>query len=223
MNKKMRVFPQGMLDFEKVFTNKRYLKSFNIGKLRKPRGFSSIEEYRNEFKNFLIKKSASFWADMVEVEWMISNFDYSNLEKKGCPTNVAANAAFSVFSKEYIGASYLFLTSSFYYNQMKSYFKEIFPNFYSDNPFSNPEKYKYPYKNITIDYLYLVYQLPERLELLDYAEKRNIPFGTFLDYIINYIGKCNDLEEEETYIFIKPDHYPFYVKNLKNNGKEKRK
>lgn len=214
MNKKMRVFPKGMLDYEKVYTNERYLAHFDINRLQKPYGFDSVKDYKNALRNFLLKKSVQLWCDIAETEWMLSNFRYVGKRNYYVSTHVNAALALNIFTKEFVGVGFSFMSSSFYYNKVKSYFKELFPRFYKDNPFQNPKAYAYPFKNLSLDYLILVYQMPERLDLLKYAEERNMPFGQFIDFVINYIGKYNDMEKKDVFHLIRSDHYPVYVKYL---------
>ena len=211
----MKVFPKGMLDYEKVYTNEKYLSRFDISRLQKPDGFEDTKEYRDNLKDFLTTKSISRWSDIVQTEWMLSNFKYYNKRNKTISKYVNSHIALSIFTKEFVGLGYNFLTSPYYFNKIKSYFVDFYPDFYKNNPFKNPKKYMYPYKYISLDYLLVVYQMPERIEILKYADEHKMSFGVFLDFIINYIGKCNDTEEENVFLFMRPDYCPVYVKYLK--------
>ena len=58
--------------------------------------------------------------------------------------------------------------------------------------------------------------MPERLELLRYADSQEMNIAQFLDYVVNYIS-CYNYDHGETYSFVK-DYTCFpYVRNLKNN------
>lgn len=210
--KKMRVFPRDMMDYEKVYTSPKYLARFNIERLQKPDGFKDINEYRNSLRYFLLRKSIQLWDDIVQTEWMLSKFKYLCHDKKRVSKYANAHVALNIFTKENVGMGFSYLTSTFYFLKIKSFFKEIFPDFSKGDPFKNPEKYAYPFGNISIDYLLLVYQMPERMDLLKHASKKNMTFGVFIDFVINYIGKCNDMDGDETFVFVRLTHYPLYIK-----------
>lgn len=216
MNKKMRVFPKEMEDYERVYTDKRYLSKFNINRLQKPPGFDSIKEYEDTLRVFFKTKSVELWNSIVQTEWLFSNFKY--LKKNGevmAHTNVTSRVAFDVFTSSFIGTGYSFLISSFYYGKIKGYFKDFYPDFYKRNPFKDPKSYAFPFKNIPIDYLIVVYNMPERLDLLKIADEKDMQRGEFLDFIINYIGKYNETEPKEVFSFFRSMRHPTYVKLLK--------
>lgn len=220
----MRVFPKDMMNYEKVFTAPRYTSYFRMDRMEKPYGFKDINEYKVFFREFLIKKSTKLWYDILETEWLINNFDYKGRvynKRKNTYIDVPKplNVTFGVFTKEFIGIGTSFLTTNFYFKRIISYFKEIYPDFYKGNPFNNPEQYVFPFKNITIDYLVTVYQMPERLDILRYADEHEMTFSVFLDFILNYIGKYNDMEDKEVFRFTKYQHYPMYVKDMRIKSK----
>jgi len=214
MNKKMRVFPPEMQDYEKVFQSTRYLSRLRIDRIESPKGFDSIAEYRDTFKGFLIESSFSVWDTFIKMSWLSDKFKYTGY-RNGTQTGVCSRSAFSVFTKELIGSNTHFISYSFCYNKIVTYFKELYPLFSKSDPFKNPEKFKYPFKNITLDFLVLVHQLPERIDLLNYADEHKMNFTSFADFVINYIGKYNDSEGKDVFGIIRSKRHPMYVKRLK--------
>jgi hypothetical protein len=61
-----------------------------------------------------------------------------------------------------------------------------------DSPFENPDYYKFPYKNISPDFLILVWRMKERLALLKIADEKKMTYAVFMDYVINYIYCYNE-------------------------------
>ena len=91
----------------------------------------------------------------------------------------------------------------------------MYPGFEEGNPFENPEFYKFPYKNVSVDYMLVVYQMDDRLGLLDIAEKQNMSYARFLDYVINHAYSVNDeLNYIKYSIRLGPDRmYSFFIRN----------
>lgn len=211
----MRVFPKNMLDYEKVYTHEKYLSRFDMDRLQKPIGYKDIKEYKLALRSFLLNKSSQLWDDIVQTEWILSRFKYLCHDKQRVSKYANAHVALNIFTKQFVGVGFSFLTNTFYFSKIKSYFKELYPDFHKGNPFEDPKKYAFPFKNISIDYMLLVYQMPERMDLLRHASEQNMPFSVFIDFVINYIGKFNDTEPKDVYAFVRLSHYPLYVKRLK--------
>jgi len=212
----MRVFPPEMPNYEKVFTSNKYLGRFKLERVVPPKGFKDIAEYRDTLKDFLIWASFSVWDIAVKMEWLASKFKYDGARRPSSrTTGIQSNTAFSIFTKELIGINSHFVSYSFCVRKLKSYFKELFPTFNKDNPFTDPDKFRYPFQHVTVDFMVMVHQIPERMELLQEAEDKKMNFTTFTDFIINYIGKCNDLEGSDVFQLRRPKNFPLYVKYLK--------
>ena len=217
----MMIFSKDIPDYEKIYSSK-FRNGFKLDRVLKPEQFKDLKEYKVVLEKFFKEKSLESWNTTVQTIWLIGQFQYKRIEGSVCrgdgsQKEIAGRIAFSSFCKNYIGIEHYFLTNSnSYYNKLRTYFGELFPNFYKDNPFKNPEKYKFPFKNLTIDHLFLVYQMPERMDILNYVDEKNLRFGEFLDFVINYIGKCNDVAGKEVFQFYSGwKRCPPYVKSLK--------
>jgi len=204
MNKKMRVFGEGVRDYESVFiqndgSKKLYKRYFNYDKIQKPINFESIAELRDVFHAFLKQGSIDMWNNSVRLKWLLSNFIVKG--NFGMLSFHTSANVFSPWMRESVGINYDFLYQGFPYKSLETYMDEIFPDFQKNNPFSNPELYEFPFKFITVDFLMLVYQIPERMDLLRHADNKKMNFNAFADYIINYTSKCNFVDPEEMYEF----------------------
>jgi len=76
------------------------------------------------------------------------------------------------------------ITKNRAFHQIETYFDDFFPGFTEGDPFTNPEYYKYPYENINMDLLTVVYQMDERLELLKFADEEKMNYADFVDYAL---------------------------------------
>jgi hypothetical protein len=98
----------------------------------------------------------------------------------------------SVFLSNYVGVGRSYIIPPSISSKVVSYFPDFFPDFSREDPIKNPDKYKFPYDYLTIDFLMAVYQMEERLILLDMAEREKMSYAKFIDYVINYISCYND-------------------------------
>ena len=96
--------------------------------------------------------------------------------------------------------------------------------------FVGEQKYEYPYTYMTFDCLFLVYQMPDRLELLKIGEERAMGYSTFVDYIFNHVLCSNEESDTEEYKIMYPfNNLPPYIKyenyaaNIRNRPKRKRR
>ncbi len=189
-------------------------------KLEKIKTYNDIPksniEYIQLFKNTIKKFHKDFFDSLVKYTWLTRRFCYDGKRRKKIMGNgTYSDSAFGVFMRNYVGYDNRSIMINSYSGRITSYFDDFFLNFDEGNPFE--EEYAYPYKFISIDYLLLVYQMPERLEILQYAEDNKISYVKFLDYILNYIS-CYNEEHGEVYIFIltsKNVGFPF-IKYNKN-------
>src|SRR5258706_15430408 len=96
--------------------------------------------------------------------------------------------------RRYVGHDIQLINRSFFFQKLESYyFDQLIPGFEEGNPFENPDYYKFPYKNISLDYLMLVYQLDDRFDLLTEADKQRMSYAVFIDYVLNHVLNENDI------------------------------
>lgn len=73
---------------------------------------------------------------------------------------------------------------------LKTYVKHFYPDIGTKKDYSE-FIFDFPYKHLSVSHMYLVHQIPERIELLNIAEKRKMNYWDFVEYIINYISSYN--------------------------------
>jgi len=207
--------------YEDVFTASSVDKRCNLD-LIDIRDFESIEAFIPFARKELKKIMEDSWMSTIKSSWLFSKFNYNGKRSNSAYDSPQSKSAFSIFYKKYIGIDVKAITqSSFYYGRLCTYFRDFYVNFYLHNPFEEPEYFKFPYKNISLDYMVAVYQMPERLEILSYfdEEKNKTNYNQFLDWLLNYISSVNEEKGEDLYLFnmgYGGDHIPFVkYKNFK--------
>jgi hypothetical protein len=113
-----------------------------------------------------------------------------------------------------IGKDIQIITKGKLFTKLESFFDELFPDFKKENPFENPDYYKFPFKNISVEFLIVVNQMDNRLELLREAEKEKMTYAVFLDYVINQALSINEELGRRKYMIKNPDrNFCFYIIN----------
>ncbi len=138
---------------------------------------------------------------MVKITWLIRRFTYNGVRRKEHKANgMYLDKAYAVYMRDYIGYdNKMFIGRYSCISRVMSYVDDFYINFDDISPFEH--EYKYPYKYMKFEFISLVYMMEERMELLDYCEKKQMKYSEFLDYVINYIG-CYNNEHGETYAFL---------------------
>lgn len=125
--------------------------------------------------------------------WLAQHFIFRGKRRKALFANGDwYDRAYGYFMRTIVGCANLALTRSPWFYRMGTYINDMFPKFLEYSPFENPEYYAFPFKTVTIDHMVLVYQMPERWNLLDIAEERGMLYDEFYDYVINYALCDND-------------------------------
>jgi hypothetical protein len=179
----------------------------------------AYDEYTDQFKDLL----KCFYFDLfnyyVKLSWLRRNFVYKNRKIK-YPINhnpQYLNSAFLKYLRRIVGMDIQIITRGINFSAIESYFDELFPGFEEGNPFENPEYYKFPFKNLSIDFLLAVYHMEERVMLLKEADRVEMTIAQFYDFVVNHVKCLNDELEEPAYEVFQNRHrgVSFYVKNLK--------
>jgi len=199
--------------YEDVYTSQRLLKKCNLEKVETDNGIG-LAEYSGMFISVLGDYQKFLFDYWVKIYWLMRRFVYNGTKRTKIfgVNNHTIDGAFGTFMRGFVGYDNRFLTNRSLFTKIASYFDSFFPDFDVNNPFES--KYDYPYKYMTLECLFLVYQMPERLELLKVGEERKMRYLQFCDYIINYIGCYND-EHGEEYQLINSKMSLFYVRSNK--------
>lgn len=184
---------------------KRYEDIFSINpKDTKPNKIGtrsgSIDELALKFRSFYKTVHPLIFDMMVKQTWLQMQFAYN-----GAPLNRTSNNgyahdwAYGYFMKFIVGISQKPITLSFLFTTLTSYFADFFPDFLNHDPFLEPEYFKYPYKHVTLDFLIFVHMCDDRLEMLAEAEKREMKYVEFCNWVINQVLCYNDDIGEDRY------------------------
>jgi hypothetical protein len=198
--------------YEDVYSSKRIQGMCNLGDISNAMGISNQafitltqEVWKGVYKQF--------FDSTVKVVWMSSKYIYNGRQRRVTGRNsLIDDYSYAAFMDTVVGIGGKAFRSSDMYRKFISYFDDFFPEFGNFSPFDDPEYFEFPYKNITPEFLMVVYQMPERLELLSVAEKEKMTYGKFVDYVINYIYCYNEEIGKNLYIFMKTDNVFPYVK-----------
>jgi len=158
-------------------------------------------EYVDLFTNFLNKFYLNLFDNCVRLSWLRRQFIYYGHKTK-MPMNKNSrihNGAFVKMLRRNIGKDIQIITRAKFFSRLESYFDELFPGFEEGNPFENPDFYKFPFKYISTEYLIVVYQMKDRLEMLRYAEESKMSYAIFLDYVVNHVCCLNEELGREKY------------------------
>ena len=199
-------------EYEYVFNNKE--------KNKKRCDFEKVSIYNAEkdfvdttlYMKLFSKELRDFYREMfdhlLKIVWLSRRFCYNGTRRtKHWGNGINLDGAFSVFAREYLnyGPKILFSANS-QFAKISTYIEDFFPDFDLGNPFEN--KFEYPFQYMLLPYLLVVYQMPERMDLLREGEKNKMLLSEFMDYVVNYVG-CYNEEHGETYKFVsRPTNIP---------------
>lgn len=184
-----------------------------------------LNEYKTLFKDFLNKAYADEFLNYVKLSWLRRKFCYYG-KKTILPMNknsLPLNSAFVKYLRRYIGKDIQIITRQRMFSKLEFYFDEFFPKFEEKSPFEDPDYYKFPFKNISLEYLMVVYQLEDRLELLKYADKMDMTYAFFAAFVSNHISSINEELDKDRYELVQTRNFPFYVRDLNKQLPKKRK
>jgi hypothetical protein len=201
-------------NYEDVFSARRSLKKCPLDKLDFL-GYS-LDEYKNIYNDFLRGFFDSVFDAAVKHYWLSRHFGLGDRYIAGSKENsILLDAAFSIFLRQYVGIDYRIFSRWFLVNRIVSYFKDFFPDMMDHDPFREPEYFRFPFKHITLDFLAMVYQMDERLDLIREAEEKGMNINVFMDFVINYSLSYNDDNQREKYQIVFPNsRFSIYVKNM---------
>lgn len=207
----MKIYPK---TFENVFSEDRF-KKFDFSHISAQE--MTANEYAAVFRDLLKGFADSLFEFYVKFAWLKKKFTYKGQVAALKVTGGEVDYAFSSFLRKIVGNDTQFFTKSFLYHKITSYFKDLFPDFERNDPFKNPELYQFPFENISIEFLAVVYQLDDRLALLKYADKQKMNYARFLDFVINQTYSINEELGRDKYIFIHSKKCQSYVKDTDKN------
>jgi hypothetical protein len=111
----------------------------------------------------------------------------------------AYDTLYGLYMANMVGRDQATLTRSRWFLVSAVVAPEVCPEFFEHNPFEEPEYYQWPFEHAGIDFLTFVYQVDNRMELLEYADKMKMSFRDFKNWAANYVLCYNDEQGEEIY------------------------
>lgn len=209
---KFEEFPK---EYEDVFTSERTLKKCDLDQVSTDTGMD-INIYISKLHNTISDFQLVTFDYLVKIVWLFRRYCYRGKRRRQSgPNGIMLDGAFAVFMRRYAGFDARTITADEVYQKIIGYFDDFFLDFDISNPFEN--RYDYPYNHMRFEMLVLVYQMPERMELLKRGEVRKMGYTEFFDYVVNYINCYND-RHGKTYEFVFSRQCMPYIK--KYEGKE---
>jgi hypothetical protein len=204
--------------YEDVFSSKRALGKLKFDQIT-IRNDEPVELWGNKLRELVRENELRQFDFLVKFNWMVRGFKRSGVAwKPNRSSGTSVAGSIGVWAKNYGNFHFLSVTNNYIYKKIFTYFDDFFPDFELGDPFKN--KYEYPYKYMGFSHLVLVYQMPERMGLLEYGEDQKMSYAKFSDYILNYI-LCFNEEHGETYLFKFSTFFLPYVKAINSKIYEK--
>ncbi len=209
-------------EYEDVFAEEKYAnKQLDINLLTTDIGLNGLE-YAQEIRKLLLDYQKSTFDYIVKFTWLVRKFKYDgHLRNKRWKNGFNLERAYFIFFLKYVGLSNRIFGNSGVNNKIINYIDELFEDFDDRDPFK--EKIEYPYKYVFFEYLFLVYQMEERMELLKIAEDRKMSYRDFLNYVTNYISCLNEELDKPKYWIKNSSYIPPYIHIEKEQKSKKRK
>ncbi len=122
------------------------------------------------------------------------------------------DSTFGRYMKQVVGHDHSLITRARWCTVVTLYLKDMFPEFLDHDPFKEPEYYKYPFKHVTLEFLMYVFQVHNRLELLDYAEQKQMSYHDFRNWANNHVLSYNDEQNFDVYAIAPSRDGALYIK-----------
>ena len=178
--------------YENIYTSPKSTHKCYFPKISNDLGLTA-KEYTSFMRKNILKMERQIFENLVKIEWLSRRFIYDGTPRTKPRSNgLKADSAYGVWMRHFVGMENRLLGMDDTYCKVRGYFPNFFPNFLENNPFKDKNKYKYPYKYMTFEFLVILYKMKNRMEILDYCEKKRMRYTEFCDYIINYIYSYND-------------------------------
>jgi hypothetical protein len=192
--------------YEDVYSGERSKKKCDISLVSSDMGHSGAE-FAKILRDEMLSFEELLFDKIVKISWLMRRFCYKGFPRTKVRNNgFCTDSAFGVFMRHHVGVEIKIITINNFFNKVITYLDDFFTDFDARDPFK--EKLVFPFKNITLDYLVLVYQLPDRMEFLKIADDKKMSYVEFLDYVVNYISCENEQGNEEFYFKVNKSYIP---------------
>lgn len=175
----------------------------------------SVEELEQHFRDLYHEAHPLFFNWIVKQVWLEQQFLLDGIRRLRFGNGQRYDWIFSFFAKGMVGISQKPLTTGIFAAAVATYIEDFFPDFSLHNPFKEPEYFKYPFKHVTLDHMTLVYQVHNRLEMLEEAERRSMSSHDFENEMINWVANYSLTQPEVEY---KGEYWPCYIVRVAQGG-----
>jgi len=166
------------------------------------------EELADRFRSVIKKADHDIFESVVNFVWLELHFVNNGRRRKSRSSNcIKDDQAFSQFMRRDVGTGHKTLTSNLTFTIITTYLKDFFPDFLDHDPRDEPEYFKFPYKFISLEHLGFVYKVHNRLEMLEYAEEREMKFAVFSNWAVNQVFCYNDEMGKDIYTLTKAGYH----------------
>lgn len=211
----MKDFKNYSQQYERFYGDEKH--NFDLDKITLYKNSpGSLDEYIELLNENSIEMERVTFKLLVKMWWLLMRFCYNGRHRDKMSINgPSIDRAFAYFMRRHAGIeTKVFFGGKSPLPDLATYMNDFFPNFNEGNPFI--ENYEYPFKYMTFGCLLLVRKMDERMDLLNYGEKKKMKYGDFIDYVINYTA-CYNEEHGAKYVFgeRRNCNAPFNIKKIK--------
>ena len=192
----MKEYPQ---KYERLLGSPKKKRGFKVKNVSNDMGIST-KDFTEMVCDFMLGFQYSIFEHLVKFTWLSRRFLY-NGEHGSNVVEIECNiygGNFNRFICYATGFDPALIRRLQLFRKIVSYFSNWFPEFDVHNPFESMDDYQYPYSTAMFEHLVLVYQMPERFELIAIAEERKLGYVDFVDYVVNYV-ECYNAEHGQTF------------------------
>lgn len=182
-------------------------------------------ELIKKFRTFFRSAHLALFDIIMKQIWMETQFKYKGSRRLHYMSNgFTPDGIYRFFMVNEVGISQKVISMYFLHGPLATYIVDFFPEFLKHDPFTEPQYFKYPYKHVTLDFLLFCYQCHDRLEMLDYAEKKKMTFHEFMNWGANHALSYNEELEKDMYMMSEFKSGMSYIHRLDiiKNGKGKK-
>jgi len=178
-----------------------------------------VDIYTSYFHDFLQNFYSRLFLDCVKLSWLRRKFGYSGMRMRVpiYKNSPLLQNIFTKFLRRHVKNDIQIITKGKFFQKLETYYFDVlFPGFDDGNPFENPNYYSFPFKNISMEFLLVVYQMDDRMFLLKEADENKMSYANFLDYVLNHILSENVIIGRDRYVLKQNQDRssPYFVRDL---------
>ena len=179
-------------------------------------GRDSQESFINDYHQLLRNFQRLIFSYLMRIEWVDRNIWYNGKNKfsyEPGKTGLFFNSALKFFYEHFVGFTRRFWSDGIF-RAIRSYADDFFPDFDSRDGFTS--SFDYPYQYISLEALYFVHKMPERLRLLQEGEDGRMGLLQFYDYVAQYMTEkfIQDKKDYKIYWKSSEKSLPYVNENL---------